>query len=81
MINQLAEQGVAILMVSSELPEVLGMSDRIMVMQNGRIRGILTRQEASEEKIMEYATGSDRPADGNGSHEPPPIHFSIDKIL
>ncbi len=77
MINQLAEQGVAILMVSSELPEILGMSDRILVMQNGRIRGILTRKEASEEKIMEYATGSDKPANG----KPGPIHFAIDKIL
>jgi ribose transport system ATP-binding protein len=76
MINQLAEQGVAILMISSELPEILGMSDRILVMQNGRIRGILTRQEASEEKIMEYATGSDKPANG----KPGPIHFAIDKI-
>lgn len=62
MINELARQGVAILMISSELPEILGMSDRIMVLAGGRIRGILSRAEATEEKIMEYATSTDRPA-------------------
>ncbi len=56
LINELASQGVAIIMISSELPEVLGMSDRIMVMREGRIAGILPRQEATQEKIMEYAT-------------------------
>jgi ribose transport system ATP-binding protein len=61
MINQLANEGVAILMVSSELPEILGMSDRILVMQGGRISGILDRAEASEELIMEYATASEKP--------------------
>jgi ribose transport system ATP-binding protein len=60
MIGDLAQQGVAILMVSSELPEILGMSDRILVIQAGRVRGILGRDEATEEKIMEYATGSDK---------------------
>jgi ribose transport system ATP-binding protein len=60
MMNELAKQGVAILMVSSELPEILGMSDRIMVMAGGRIRGFLNREEATEEKIMELATATDR---------------------
>ncbi len=60
MINDLARQGVAILMVSSELPEILGMSDRIMVMAGGRIRGFLSREEATEEKVMELATATDR---------------------
>ncbi len=60
LINQLARQGVAILMVSSELPEILGMSDRIMVIREGRIRGFLNRAEATEEKIMEYATGANQ---------------------
>jgi ABC-type sugar transport system ATPase subunit len=59
-INQLAKQGVAILVISSELPEVLGISDRILVMGGGQIRGELTRQEASEEKIMELATGAEK---------------------
>lgn len=54
----LANQGVGILMISSELPEVLGMSDRIMVMREGRIVKELHRAEASEEAIMQYAVGS-----------------------
>ena len=58
LINQLARQGVAILMVSSELPEILGMSDRIMVICEGRVTGFLNREEATEEKIMEYATAA-----------------------
>ena len=61
MINELAKQGVAILVVSSELPEILGISDRIMVIRNGAIAGFLSREEASEESIMQYATGSDKP--------------------
>jgi ABC-type sugar transport system ATPase subunit len=61
MINELAQEGVAILMVSSELPEILGMSDRIMVIGGGRVRGFLTREEANEERIMELATAADRP--------------------
>jgi len=60
-INQLAAQGMAILMVSSGLPEVLGMSDRIMVVGGGRIRGFRDRAEATEEKIMALATGADKP--------------------
>jgi D-xylose transport system ATP-binding protein len=54
----LANQGVGILMISSELPEVLGMSDRIMVMREGRIVKELARSEASEEAIMHYAVGA-----------------------
>ena len=57
LINQLARQGVAIIMVSSELPEVIGMSDRIMVLREGRVAGFLDRDEATEEKIMTYAAG------------------------
>lgn len=56
-INDLAAKGVAIIMVSSELPEVLGMSDRIMVVREGEVRGILKRDEADQEKIMTLATG------------------------
>jgi ABC-type sugar transport system ATPase subunit len=44
-------------MVSSELPEVLGMADRILVMHEGRPTGLLPRAEASEEKVMFHATG------------------------
>lgn len=53
---ELAKRGVAIIMISSELPEVLGMSDRIMVMANGRITGELSREEATQEEIMKLAT-------------------------
>jgi ABC-type sugar transport system ATPase subunit len=56
--DNLTKQGVGIIMISSELPEVLGMSDRIMVMRNGHIVKELARAEASEEVIMSYAVGS-----------------------
>ena len=54
--RQLTERGVAILMISSELPEVLGMSDRILVMHSGQIVGELAREQATEERIIELAT-------------------------
>jgi ribose transport system ATP-binding protein len=57
LMNKLASQGVAILMISSELPEVLGMSDRILVMHEGRISGEFSREEATQEQIMLCATG------------------------
>lgn len=56
-INELAAKGVAIIMVSSELPEVLGMSDRVMVVREGLVRGILNKHEADQENIMILATG------------------------
>lgn len=56
-INELAAKGVTIIMVSSELPEVLGMSDRIMVVREGEVRGIIGREEANQENIMTLATG------------------------
>ena len=59
LINQLAAEGVAIIMISSELPEILGMSDRILVMHEGRIAGELSRAEATQEKIMHLATGGE----------------------
>lgn len=62
LINEFARQGVAILMISSELPEVLGMSDRIMVIHEGRIAGFLSRAEATQERILELATGQEVPA-------------------
>lgn len=57
LINELAEKGVAIIVVSSDLPELLGISDRIMVVHEGKITGELSREEATQEKIMTYATG------------------------
>jgi ribose transport system ATP-binding protein len=56
LMRQLAERGVAILMISSELPEILGMSDRILVMHERRIVAELARDQASEERIIELAT-------------------------
>lgn len=56
-INQLAAKGVAVIMVSSELPEVLGMSDRIMVVREGEVRGIVDGKDADQAKIMTLATG------------------------
>lgn len=56
LISELANRGVAIILVSSELPEILGMSDRVMVMHGGHISGILDKQDASQEKIMALAS-------------------------
>jgi ribose transport system ATP-binding protein len=56
LLRGLADQGKAIVMISSELPEILRMSDRIVVMCQGRITGELTAQDASQERIMQLAT-------------------------
>jgi rhamnose transport system ATP-binding protein len=58
LIVQLAEQGVAIILISSELPEILGMCDRIGVMYGGTLAGILTRSEATQSSIMSLAFGA-----------------------
>jgi D-xylose transport system ATP-binding protein len=57
LMNKLAEEGVAIVLVSSELPEILGMSDRILVMHEGECAGIVDRSDATQEKLMAMATG------------------------
>jgi ribose transport system ATP-binding protein len=56
LLRELANQGKAIVMISSELPEILRMSDRIVVMCEGRITGELTPKEATQERIMQLAT-------------------------
>ncbi|HEX6091983.1 MAG TPA: sugar ABC transporter ATP-binding protein [Dongiaceae bacterium] len=56
LISQLAGQGVAVMMISSEMPEVLGMSDRVMVMHEGRVTGFIDRKVATQVKIMELAS-------------------------
>ncbi|WP_434402883.1 sugar ABC transporter ATP-binding protein [Planococcus sp. 11815] len=56
-INELAARGVAILMISSELPEVIGMADRVLVMHEGKLTADLPKQEVTQETIMHYATG------------------------
>ena len=58
LMEELAEQGVAILFVSSEMEEILGMSDRTLVMHEGRITGELQRDELGEEAVMQLATGN-----------------------
>ena len=57
LINTLAENGIAIIMISSELEEVIGMSDRIMIMHEGKCTKILDREDATQEKIMAFASG------------------------
>ena len=57
LMGELAQEGMAILMISSDLPEVLGMSDRVAVMREGLIAGILDRREATQQKIMAMALG------------------------
>ena len=59
LMNRLVAKGKSIIMISSELPEVLGMCDRILVMRSGRITGDLSAKEATQEKIMQYATLED----------------------
>ena len=64
LMRDLAAQGVGVLMISSELPEILGVSDRILVMHEGRVTGAFTRAEATQDKIMHAATGGSNHAAG-----------------
>ena len=57
LIADLADNGATVIVVSSELPEVLGICDRILVMRSGKITGNIERKDATEELIMKYATG------------------------
>jgi ABC-type sugar transport system ATPase subunit len=56
-ISHLADQGLTILLISSELPEILGMSDRVLVMREGRLVGELSRAEATQERVIAAAAG------------------------
>ena len=58
LLSELAGQGLAILMISSELPEVLGMADRVLVMREGRLTAELDRADATPESVMHAATTS-----------------------
>lgn len=68
LIGELAAKGMAILMISSELPEILGISDRILVMREGRLVAEFSRAEATQDRIMQAATGQLQNA-GSNSHE------------
>ncbi|WP_342469608.1 sugar ABC transporter ATP-binding protein [Ureibacillus sp. FSL K6-3587] len=59
-INDLAQAGVAILMISSELPEIIGMADRVLVMHEGKITGQVSKEEMTQERIMHFATGGEQ---------------------
>ncbi len=61
-INELASQGMAIIMISSDMPEIMAMSDRILVMREGRQMGIFTREEATQEKVLTAAMGQESEA-------------------
>ena len=58
LMNKLVASGAAIIMISSELPEILGMSDRILVMHQGRINAEYLTEEATQEKILKSALGA-----------------------
>ena len=58
--NNLAEAGVSILMISSELPEVIGMSDRVLVMREGKVTGMVSKENMTQENIMHFATGGEQ---------------------
>jgi len=60
LIRNLADQGISIILISSELPEILIMSDRVVVMHEGQVTAILEREQCDEHTIMEYATGVKR---------------------
>jgi ribose transport system ATP-binding protein len=68
-IRQLADDGVAILVISSELPEVLGVSDRILVMREGEVMGELSREEATEDAVMRLAAGVEENAGDEAERE------------
>ncbi len=66
LMNQLKQRGIAVMFVSSEMPEILGIADRIIVMCDGRITGELTREEATQEKILTLATRFEKKTVANG---------------
>jgi len=65
-IAELARQGKAVVVISSELPEVIGLAHRVVVMRSGRITGVLDRARLTEEEIVQYATGLKDEGDGYG---------------
>jgi ribose transport system ATP-binding protein len=80
LLNDLAQQGKSIIMISSELPEVLRMAHRVVVMSEGRVRAVLAADQASQETVMHYATlrsnGSEDEVDEPDSGAPSPLDES-----
>ena len=66
LINQLVQQGIAVIVISSELPEVLGLSDRVLVMHEGRLKANLVNQHLTQEQVMEAALRSERHVEEHG---------------
>lgn len=60
LINQLVQQGIAVIVISSELPEVLGLSDRVLVMHEGKLKANLVNNGLTQEQVMEAALRSER---------------------
>ena len=67
LMNQLKQQGIGVLFVSSEMPEVMGISDRIIVMCDGRVTGELNREEATQDLILKFATRFDNKLDNHAA--------------
>ena len=65
LMNELKKQGLGVLFVSSEMPEVLGISDRIIVMCDGRVTGELDPRETTQNEVLEYATRFESKIDGS----------------
>ena len=63
-VNELAAQGLGIILISSDMPEIMAMSDRILVMREGRQMGIFSREEATQEKVLTAAMGQDSGPEG-----------------
>jgi ribose transport system ATP-binding protein len=71
LMSDLAAQGKALIMISSDMPELIAMSDRVIVLRNGEIAGILERERISEQAILALAIGSAAPAGNTGNASPP----------
>jgi ribose transport system ATP-binding protein len=73
LMSELAKQGIGIIMISSEMPEVIAMSDRIIVMHEGRVAGILDQKDATQERIMAFASGQAGFGDNGKQKEVQPV--------
>ena len=79
LIDELVEGGTGVLLISSELPEVIAMSDRILVMSNGQIAGVLEPHEFSEERILRLAVfGTRGEGESSGGEEPVELHVATE---